>query len=208
MLWIWKTKQLTSFNDTSGSDWKVMLKNKIDWCISNITTTKSYLQTFINGGWQGQMFGLGMFSKINSTYQLIWFSGTGTHYVLKYGTTYTYYRSLFSSVEDSGWVNCTTSQGTWQYAQVRKIGKVVKFRARCNSLGRPNGTILTIPSGYRPSQLEYCYGSAGYSTGFSIVRWYVNTDGTCGMDWNVLMSTGADTTATTWKEVNATWFVD
>ena len=97
------TKQLTSFNDTSGSDWKVMLKNKLDWCISNITTTKSYLQTFINGGWQGNMFGLGMFSKINSTYQLVWFSGTGTYYVLKYGSSYSYYQSLYTGViQESG----------------------------------------------------------------------------------------------------------
>ena len=31
---------LNMFNDTPGSDWKELLKNKIDYCIANINTSK------------------------------------------------------------------------------------------------------------------------------------------------------------------------
>lgn len=113
-----------------------------------------------------------------------------------------------ANYSDSGWVNCQTSQGSWDFCQVRKIGKVVHLRAFASSLGRPNGTIFTIPSGYRPSQQEVFYASAGFLTGYTIVRTYVNTDGSVGMDWNINMGSGQDVTANTWKRFNYTYFVD
>lgn len=123
-------------------------------------------------------------------------------------TSYTPYQNLSPDVSDTGWVNVTINQGTWQYAQVRKIGKIVKFRAKSNSFGRSSGTIFTIPSGYRPSQQESAYGAAGWVSAPTISRWFFNTDGTCGMDWNLSLVNGTDITENTWKKIEATWFID
>ena len=57
------------FDDTSGSTWQDMMKNKLDYCISNIGGTRGTQQAFINGGWSGVNFGFGIFSKIGLTYQ-------------------------------------------------------------------------------------------------------------------------------------------
>ena len=129
-------------------------------------------------------------------------------YINSSGTTYIDGKNATTLLDDSGWVNCTTSQGTWNFCQVRKIGKVVHLRAFASSLGRPNGAVFTIPSGYRPSQQEVFYASAGFSTGYTIVRTYINTDGSVGMDWNINMGTGQDVTANTWKRFDYTYFVD
>lgn len=85
---------LDLFNDTSGSDWKTMLKNKIDYCISNINTSKQNMETFINGGWSGVNYGFGIFSKIGAVYQLTWFTNDGYKYVRKLNSTYSYYSSI------------------------------------------------------------------------------------------------------------------
>lgn len=87
-----KANVLDLFNDTSGSDWQAMMKNKIDYCISNISTSKNNAMAFINGGWSGQNYGFGIFSKIGTaSYQLVWFSNIGyTYYVQKYNNNYTY----------------------------------------------------------------------------------------------------------------------
>ena len=82
--------RLDMFNDTSGSTWQDMMKNKIDYCIDNIDTTRQNVETFINGGWSGANFGFGIFSKIGTTYQLIWFSSNATYYCRKLGDTYQY----------------------------------------------------------------------------------------------------------------------
>lgn len=76
-------RALDMFNDTSGSDWKTMMKNKIDYCIQNIDTTKSNAQAFVNGGWSGVNYGFGLFSKIGNFYQLVWFSKDYTYYCRK-----------------------------------------------------------------------------------------------------------------------------
>lgn len=84
---------LDLFNDTSGSNWKDMIKNKLDYCVSNMKTSKYYMETFINGGWSGVNYGLGLFSKIGTNYQLSWFYIDGYKYVRKVGSTYSYYSS-------------------------------------------------------------------------------------------------------------------
>ena len=104
-----KEPNLDAFNDTSGTDWIDMMKNKINWCISNITSSTGYKETFINGGWSGVEYGFGLFSKINNLcYQLVWFSTRGIFYMRKIGTEYNYGRSdltLSDVVYDTGSYN-------------------------------------------------------------------------------------------------------
>lgn len=76
---------LNMFNDTSGSTWQNMMKNKIDYCISTIDTNRYNVETFINGGWNGVNYGFGAFSKIGTTYQLVWVSSSNTYYCRKLG---------------------------------------------------------------------------------------------------------------------------
>lgn len=85
---------LDLFNDTSGSDWKDMLKNKIDYCISNINTTKTNIETFINGGWSGVNYGFGILSKLGNVYQLVWYSTDGIYYCRKLDNGVYDYRSI------------------------------------------------------------------------------------------------------------------
>ena len=86
---------LDMFNDTRGSDWKELLKNKIDYCIANINTSKENAEAFINGGWLTQNYGFGLFSKIGRRYQLIWFSSFGIYYCFHNTESYVYKRIEF-----------------------------------------------------------------------------------------------------------------
>lgn len=86
-----RNSNLDLFNDTTGADWKEMMKNKLDYCIANIETSSNYKMSFINGGWSGNNYGFGLFSKINGIYQLVWFSNTVIRYCRKSSGTYTYY---------------------------------------------------------------------------------------------------------------------
>ena len=83
-------KSLDLYNDTSGADWKAFLKNKIDYCVANMDTTKPVTSMFINGGWAGVTFGNGIFTKINNIYTLTWFAEKGTYFCIKDGTNYQY----------------------------------------------------------------------------------------------------------------------
>lgn len=67
-------KTFDMYNDTSGNDWQTMMKNKIDYCIANINTNKTYAMAFINGGWQGVDFGFGIYSKIGTMHQLVFYT--------------------------------------------------------------------------------------------------------------------------------------
>ena len=81
---------LELYNDTSGSNWQEMMKNKLDFCISNCNTTKENAETFVNGGWYGRNFGFGIFSKTGNTYQLVWFSSENIYYCRNMAGTYDY----------------------------------------------------------------------------------------------------------------------
>ena len=81
---------LNMFDDTSGSTWQDMMKNKLDYCISNIGGTRGTQQAFINGGWSGVNFGFGIFSKIGLTYQLVWYSTDGIYYCRNVAGNYDY----------------------------------------------------------------------------------------------------------------------
>ena len=92
---------LDMINDTSGSDWQEMMKNKLDYCINNINTTKENVETFINGGWSGRNFGFGVFSKLRNTYQntyqLVWFSSDGIYFCRNVFGTYDYRSILWTN---------------------------------------------------------------------------------------------------------------
>ena len=110
-------------------------------------------------------------------------------------------------VNDTDWVNISTIYGgTWDFAQIRKIGKIVHLRAHANTFANSaTGAIFTIPQAFIPAQREYFYG---FTQGQRISRWYVLTDGTVGVDWTRNISDGSADTGSRWHEVDATWFVD
>jgi hypothetical protein len=83
-------KSIDMFSDTPGLNWKDMMKNKIDYCVANMDSSKENTSAFINGGWQYTNFGFGICSKIGSTYQLTWYSDIGIYYCRKIGSTYSY----------------------------------------------------------------------------------------------------------------------
>ena len=117
---------LDMFNDTSGSDWKEMMKNKIDYCIDNINTTKTNAQTFINGGWYGVNYGLGMFSKTGPAYQLIWISSDATYFCRKLGDNTYLYTNITGRDEGTATVNNTYISSV-EYNHYEKYGRVVSY---------------------------------------------------------------------------------
>ena len=120
--------RLDMFNDTSGSNWQDMMKNKIDYCISNIDASKTSLETFINGGWSGVNFGFGIFSKIGTTYQLVWTSSDATYYCRKLGNGNYVYKDrsgadapvvLYNDATGtSGSVTLSSSAGNYTYLEI------------------------------------------------------------------------------------------
>lgn len=113
---------LDLFSDTSGSSWKDMMKNKLDYCVSTMKTSKQNMETFINGGWSGVNYGFGIFSKIGTAYQLTWFTNDGYKYVRKIGSTYSYY----SSTPDVLYNNNTGIQSK-SYASVNNLSNYKKL---------------------------------------------------------------------------------
>lgn len=99
------------FNDTSGSTWQDMMKNKLDYCVANINTTKTNIETFINGGWSGVNYGFGVFSKIGTVYQLVWYSTDGIYYCRKLGNGNYDYRNI--SIIDTGWRDFSWRNSTY-----------------------------------------------------------------------------------------------
>jgi hypothetical protein len=94
------------FNDTSGSNWEAMMKNKIDYCINHINTTKGNAQAFINGGWSGVNYGFGLYSKIGGFNQLVWFSKDYSYYCRRQSNgTYEYslINSYTKTTDANGW---------------------------------------------------------------------------------------------------------
>ena len=96
---------IDKFNDTSGNDWKEMLRNKIDYCIPLFTRENQTI--ILNGGWQNMNFGFAMVTKITDThqtdaiYQIVWCSGFGMYYCRKIGNDYNYW-STSDGITDGG----------------------------------------------------------------------------------------------------------
>lgn len=102
---------LNMFNDTSGSNWQDMMKNKLDYCIDTVDTNRYNVETFINGGWNGVNYGFGVFSKIGTTYQLVWTSSDATYYCRKLGNGNYDYKDR--SVTDTGWRDFSWRNSTY-----------------------------------------------------------------------------------------------
>jgi hypothetical protein len=86
---------IDKFNDTSGNDWKEMLRNKIDYCIPLFTRENQTI--ILNGGWQNMNFGFAMVTKIGTVYQIVWFSSSGAYYCRKSGNEYYFDFQCYSS---------------------------------------------------------------------------------------------------------------
>lgn len=150
-------KLLKSFDDTSGSDWKEMLRNKINYC-SNIVSDKSMAQMFLNGGWMNINYGFGIYSKIGTIHQVVWLSSSGIYYSkLNSDGTYSYFRiGGTDNFTDITTVNCTVSSGATisiqPVAKKNNLTKTVQISGLVTkdmTLGTWND-LCTIPSGYRP----------------------------------------------------------
>lgn len=101
-------KAFDLFQDTGGADWKTMLKNKLDYCISNMNTSKTNTMMLINGGWSGVTYGFGLFSKLNTVYHIVWFSDMCTYFCRKSGNSYNYY-----VIDGNQYVNNERVIGNW-----------------------------------------------------------------------------------------------
>lgn len=113
-----------------------------------------------------------------------------------------------SEIADSGWINLTVNQGTWEYAKIRKIGKMVEIRAYSTSFGAPSGTVFTLPSGYAPNEYIYSFGANGWTTAPTLSRWVVTPTGTISIDWALSFVDGTNLTTNTWKRFNIIYMID
>lgn len=59
-------------------------------------------------------------------------------------------------LEDSGWIALSLAEGVNNYdnAEYRKIGKQFELSGRVNGISGTNGTIGTLPTGFRPHKAE------------------------------------------------------
>ena len=125
------------FNDTAGSDWQTMMKNKIDWCVSNIRGTGTTYEAFINGGWANKNYGFGLYSRIGSAYQLVWFSSYGTYYCRIQNGTYTY-RKQDAETETGTGIVSRSSGATLNSSSYAKFGNVITLDINLTSSGTTN----------------------------------------------------------------------
>jgi hypothetical protein len=113
---------------------------------------------------------------------------------------------------DTGWVNVTVVSGTWEIAQIRKIGKQVFFIAQATNVSTATGIKFRIPEQFRiPSYLPALqfYGAEGFGNASnSISRWYVNSSGEIGEDWCLRIDNGSQKNSNTWQAIHATWLID
>lgn len=130
-----------------------------------------------------------------------------------YNRRLAYYDEVSNAINytyDTGWVNITTIYGgSWEWAQIRRIGKVVHLRAKAyeNGFSHPNSyiNVFGIDSQFVPSKQGYAWG---FTTGRKITRWVIKNDGYIGMDWAANMNDGSYYTGSAWTEVDTTWMVD
>ena len=90
------------FDDTSGSDWKEMLRNKIAYCKPKFTRQNQSI--LLNGGWLNHNFGFAICTRIGTQYQIVWLCISGICYCRYDGSQY-YYWSNFDTIstDANGW---------------------------------------------------------------------------------------------------------
>ena len=120
-------------------------------------------------------------------------------------------RAIGTGATDTGWKNLTTSSGTWSYLRYRAIGKIVYVEGYASSL-KYSGSSLTIvnttnaiPSAYRPPNIKYVLGSV---SGSRLARFWINDNGTIGLDWTINVSNGSNYTTAAWHSFNTMYMID
>ena len=126
--------RLDMANDTSGSTWQDMMKNKLDYCIANINTTKENVETFINGGWSGVNYGFGIFSKLGDTYQLIWTSSEAMYYCRRLSNNTYQYTNITGQDGGTATVNSSYISNA-ENNHYEKYGRVVSYSFTMTTTG-------------------------------------------------------------------------
>lgn len=166
--------RLDMIDDTSGANWQDMMKNKIDYCINNINTTKENVETFINGGWSGVNYGFGVFSKLGDVYQLIWTSSDATYYCRKLGGGTYQYTNITGVSAGSATVNNTYISNA-ENNHYEKYGRVVSFSFTMTVTGSWSATTQFL-SGL-PKAQKYTRFMALNTSNQTIMRFAIDTNG-------------------------------
>ena len=135
-----------AYNDTSGSSWKEMMKNKLDYCINNIDLPATG-ETFINGGWSGQEYGTGLYSKLSGAYILVWFSMKGNYLVRKFNNNYTYKILEGNTYSTSEQVIGTWTDGKTIYRKTY-FGNMPNTESNWVDLEKVNSNVETVTNFY------------------------------------------------------------
>ena len=116
---------------------------------------------------------------------------------------------------DSGWINITSSRGTWNYLRCRKSGKKVLLEGNGTIKFDPNNKFVgTIPSGYRVpgTQTKYIISAV---QGSRLARIFVAADGhdtnpnKIGIDWiKRIDNANDDTSDSFWIDFRIEYYVD
>lgn len=166
--------RLDMFDDTSGATWQDMMKNKLDYCISNIDTSKTNLETFINGGWSGVNYGFGVFSKTGPTYQLVWFSSNATYYCRKLGDGTYQYTNITGQDGGAATVNSSYISNA-ENNHYEKYGRVVSYSFTMTVKGSWNATTQFL-SGL-PKAQTYTRFMGFDTSNQAIMRFGIDTNG-------------------------------
>lgn len=166
--------RLDMFDDTSGSNWQDMMKNKLDYCINNINTTKTNCETFINGGWSGVNYGLGVLSKIGNVYQLVWYSIDSIYYCRKLEDGTYQYGNITGVSTGSATVNNTYISNA-ENNHYEKYGRVVSFSFTLTVKGSWNATTQFL-SGL-PKAQTYTRFMGLNASNQTIMRFAIDTNG-------------------------------
>lgn len=146
-------------NDTAGSTWQELAKNKLDYCIANFNTSNTDDICFINGGWQGVEYGYGIFSKLGNIYQLTFYYLDAIIYARKLDNG-TYQYTYYEPTTDTGWINLATASNfeslSWGQLRYRKKNGVVTIVGVLKALVNTGWLTLVanLPDGFRPP-MEY-----------------------------------------------------
>ena len=114
---------------------------------------------------------------------------------------------LNSNLQDTGWVNLTPLKGTWNFLQIRKIGKKVIIRGYASSITWETSgeTLAIIPSEYRPTYITSVFANA---IGKRIAKVGVNTTDSLFLDWIINLNDGSNHKSDVWLMFNIYYYLD
>lgn len=169
-------------NDTSGANWQDMMKNKLDYCINNINTTKSDVETFINGGWSGVNYGFGLFSKLGTNYQLVWISSNATYYCRKLSNN-TYQYTNITGVSTGTATIDNTYISNAENNHYEKYGRVVSYSFTMTVTGSWSVTTQFLSGLPKPVASEVRFAGINTSNNTPL-RFRINTNGNVSNAWS------------------------